>query len=311
MTATPRTIEMDRTAGALRPSAARRAPRTPGWAWLALAPIAWLASGCYVQTQRFPGRLTPVVDPLPDGTTALFEPGPEEVLIVRHADSVTVRAAGASAGRPLEFHDKRARLSAGAWVQTGPSGMAEVIFASGARLELSGAASGAVGSESRREPLFRLREVTRASFTTEESAQLELPGGARLATDSGPFVFERVAERTLRVRNRSIGMGRIAFRDQIFELAPGEVIDLAEPPSGTAPIQRDPGFRLLPTDYAPIEIRGEVEILAAESGARLRAVGAHEIAAHGLVLRLDPGDEVLIEGIGAPRVGANPGVTGN
>lgn len=272
------------------------------WGALALALVA--APGCYIRTQRFPGPLEPTVDPLPGGTRELVAPGPEEALVVRLADPVLVRSADAAAPRALKFHDKRARLSAGGWVQTGPNGKAEVLLADGARVELSGTAAGVLGSESRREPSFLLRDVTRAAFTFVEPAQVALPGGALLAADSGPFVLERVEPAVLRLRNRSVGTGRIAYRDALVDLAPGESIDLALPPSGTAPFQRDPAFRTLVTDDAPIETRGELEVLEADAGARLRAVGPHEILAHGLVLRLDPGDEVIIRGIGERRTRA-------
>ncbi len=264
-----------------------------------------LAAGCSMRTQRLPTILEPTVDPLPRGTLDLFEGGPEEALVVRHSDLVQIRAVGASAPRSLEFHDKRARVNAGAWVITGPNGRAEVLLAGGARVELSGPCVGVIGSESRREPHFRLRDVTLASLSASgfnQLAQFELPGGARLATETGPFVVERVADDVIRLRNRSLALGRVAYRDELFDLAPGEVVDLALPPSGTAPFQRDPGFRMLPTDDAPLEFRGEVEVMAAEDGARLRATGPHEILAHGLVLRLNEGDEVTLKGLGrAPR----------
>jgi hypothetical protein len=268
-----------------------------------------LGPGCYMGTQRFPGVLEPTVDPLPRGTLELYEPGPEEALVVRHADSVFVRVAGSTVPRSLQFHDKRERVSAGSWVLTGSNGKVEVLLAGGARVELTGVGSGSIGSESRREPLFRLRDVSRATLSASETgelAQFELPGGARLATDAGPFVLERLGEDIVRLRNRSLGVGRVAYRDVLFDLAPGEVVDLALPPSGTAPFQRDPGFRTLPTDdRTPLEVRGEVEVLQAETGARLRATGPHEILAHGLVLRLDEGDEVFFHGLGGAAAPAS------
>lgn len=282
-------------------------PRRSPWTALTVLGAALLASGCYIRTERFPGPLEPTVDPLPPGTLDLVAPGPEEALVVRHSDPVLVRGAGQTAPWPLKFHDKRVRLVAGSWVQTGPGGKAELLLADGARVELTDTCSGVLGSESRREPRLYLRDVTRASFTFVEPAQVELPGGALLAADTGPFVLERLDGRVLRLRNRSVGVGRVAYRDELFELAPGDVVDLAVPPGGSAPFQRDPGFRRLLTDDAPIEVRGELDVLAAEEGARLRAVGPHEILAHGLVLRLDVGDEVLIEGIGTNAAAGGEG----
>ena len=90
-------------------------------------------------------------------------------------------------------------------------------------------------------------------------------------------------------------------RDKIEDRLAGEVVDLALPPSGTAPYEVDPGFRTVLTDDAPLEVRGEVEVRSAEVGARLRALGPHEIVGHGQILRLDEGDEVWIRGIGPSR----------
>ena len=47
------------------------------------------------------------------------------------------------------------------------------------------------------------------------------------------------------------------------------------------------------------ELRGELEVLASRDGARMRAVGDSEITGYGLVIRLDPGDEILLEGLGS------------
>ena len=285
----------------VRPSASDR-PTSRRLGKLALALAALLsASSCYIRTQRFPGPLEPAVDPLPAGTLSMFEPGTEDITVIRHADPVLVRAAGSSAPYELRFHSKQARVRAGSWVQTGAGGRAEILLGSGARILLSGTGSVVFGSESRLEPAAVIRDVTRATIDFLEGEQVRLPGGAVLASTGGPFVVERLGPHLIRLRNRAGNDdGQVAYRDIQFVLRGGEVVDLAVPDGGTAPYERDPGFRTIVTDHRPaLEVHGQVEVQPAEVGARLRALDADtEIVGHGQVLRLDSGDEVWFRALG-------------
>ena len=69
--------------------------------------------------------------PLPSGGTALFPPGPEEVLVVRHSDPVLVRSAGQAQSYVLRSFNKQVRVNAGARIFTDAGGRAELIYSGG------------------------------------------------------------------------------------------------------------------------------------------------------------------------------------
>lgn len=289
MTTTP-TSRPARALAAARPTAA------------ALA-LAALASGCFIDTQKFPGMLEPQSEPLPQGAKSQFERGAEEAFVIRHADPVSVRVAETNSRYRLAFYDKRTRVPAGSWVHSGPTGHAEVLLPGATQVRLQGRGSGVVGSESRREPVFTLVDVTIARVSFGETGQVQLPGGALLEASAGPFVVENVHNKAIRVRNRSAEIGRIAFRDEIISLEPSESVDLALLEGGNVPFETDPSSREVVSDAGPLLLRGEIDVLAAQQGTLLRATGASEVDGIGLHVELEPGDEVRFERIG----GASPG----
>jgi hypothetical protein len=244
------------------------------------------------------------VDPLPPGTTLEHPAGPEEVLVLRIADPVHVRRPGQAANFPLYFYKKNARLNAGSWVFCGAGGRAEIIFGGGASLLFLGHGSGVVGSPSRDEPVFFMHDVETAVVHLSAGQQIRLPGGAILDADEGPFVIEREQEEILRIRNRSKGMGRLAYLDEEFQLSPGDVIDLPILEGGMAPREEDPGFQTQ-TDVDPrLSFRGDVVLVPKGKGVRIRATGENEVLGHGLRMRLERGQEVWIDDF----VTAAPGV---
>ena len=85
-----------------------------------------LVAAC--NTQRVPGPMgsAPGFEPVGQGSD--YVPGPQEVVVVRHGDLVSIRRPGANAGFPMRFYDKRLRLGSGGWVQTGTGGRAEVTW---------------------------------------------------------------------------------------------------------------------------------------------------------------------------------------
>lgn len=267
---------------------------------------ALLVTGCYIDTQRHPGPMEATVDPLPPGTTDLYPAGPEEVLVVRISDPVYVRRPGEASSYPLYFYRKQARMNAGSWVFSGAGGRAEVLYADNSTITLFGLGSGVVGSPSRQEPLFDLRQVERARIELTSLQQVRLLGGAILESETGPFILERPEEGILRIRNRSKGEGRIAYRDEVVALDPGQVLDMPLLDSGTGPSDPLAGFQRLAGADGPLEVRGEVELLSDPDGVRLRATGEHEVRGYGLRVRLDPGDEVIFGGLEAPEEPAQP-----
>ena len=255
--------------------------------------------GCYIDTQRYPGVLRPSKRPLPPGARDSFTRGPEEAYVVRHSDLVSVRKAETMQTVALRWYDRSTEVPAGSWVYTGPKGFAEVLLPGATEIQMRGNCAGVVGSESRRDPIFTFVSVADGSVRFGESGRVQLPGGALLEADNGLFVLEMVEPKVLRVANRSGRPGTVAYREEVMQLKPSETVDLALLDVGTAPFELDPDTRDLVTDGGPVQLRGDVDVLTSSDGARMRAVGDSEIMGYGLVIRLDPGDEILLEGLGS------------
>jgi len=262
--------------------------------------------GCYLQTQRFPGPMEALADPLPPGTLNEYPPGPEEVLVVRHADPVQVRPAGQAAPHPLPFYNKQARVNAGSWVYSGAGGRVEVLWPSGSSIVLYGRSTGAVGSSSRGDPLFFFREIERAQLNLTEGDRVELLGGAILLAEAGPFVIEHPSSEILRIRNRSKRPGRVAFRTAIFDIDPGEVLDLPLLGAGGEPRPADPSFQTIDLGGWTMDVRGDVEVDRVPGGGRARAGGEQEIRAAGVRVRLDPGEAALFTDLASHPAASAP-----
>lgn len=254
--------------------------------------LALAGAGCFVNTQRIPG---PMVSRqvLPPGASELYPAGPEEVLVIRLADPTRVAPAGHTRSYPLAFFRKQVRLNSGSWVGSDPGGRLEVLWPNTANVVLFGEGVGVIGSPSRGEPIFLFREVDRAEINLVDGGPVELLGGALLSASTGPFVLEHPSPAILRIRNRSKGMGRIAFRDEVFDLDPGYMMNLPLLEVGARPFQRDPDFKLVGPEELGVLVRGDVVLVPDPRGVRLQAVGDHEIRANGVRVRLDPGEEVL------------------
>ncbi len=257
-----------------------------------------LCSGCFRDTQRYPGMLKPLVNPLPEGVKSTYLRGQEEAYVVRHSDPVTVRIAETTSSIRLKPYEPRIRVPAGSWIFSGSQGHVEVVLPGNTIVTMRDESAGVIGSESRREPHFRFVDVAHASVIFGETGMVQLPGGALLEAKGGPFVLELLNENLLRIRNRSSQQAAIAYREELFTLQPSEVVDLAILEVGTAPFEVDDAARTVLTEAGRVEIRGTVDVLSSGLGARLRAAGQGEISGFGQTLRLDPGDEVLFEGLG-------------
>jgi hypothetical protein len=248
--------------------------------------------------QRWPGPMEPLSDPLPPGDAELYPEGPEEVLILRHADPVQVRPAGLSSSYPLTFYDKVQRVRSGSAVYSAPGGRAEVLWQDGSSIVIYGSGSGIVGSPSRGESSFILQQVERATIDLKKEGEIALLGGGRLTGHSGPFVLDHSRADILRVKNQSKAAGRIAFRDVVFVLDPGQVIDLPLLSAGGTPRESALGQAEIKGPGFLVRYWGEVEVEGDPSGIRARAVGEHEIEGLGVRVRLTPGEEVQFEGLG-------------
>jgi hypothetical protein len=278
----------------------RRDRRPPALARAVLAlGLAAVPSGCFIETQRYPGILEPTVNPLPDGAKGAFRRGPEEAFVIRHSDPVSVRIADSESRYELAFYDKWTRVPAGSWVFTAAQAHAEVLLPGATQVTLRERCSGVVGSESRREPVFVLIDVGTASVTFGEAGQVQLPGGAVLEGDSGPFFVERVGERVVRVGNRSGRVGRVAYRDSILVIEPSESVDLALLDGGTVPYETDPSSRAVLSEAGRLRLRGDVEVLASDRGTLLRSSGSGTVDGLGLRVDLGPGEEVRFLAVGS------------
>jgi hypothetical protein len=256
-------------------------------------------------TQRWPAPMEAKVDPLPPGDSMLYPPGPEDVLVVRHADPVQVRPAGMPSSYPLWFYNKSLRVSSGSAVYSAPGGRIEVIWPSATSVVLYGRGAGIIGSKSRGEPTFLFRQIERAEMDFKKEDQVELLGGAQLSAHSGPIMLDHTRASILRVKNQSKAAAQIAYREANFVIDPGQVIDLPLLSVGAKPIQTDAGLVTIAGAGFAVQYSGQVEVLAKQADVVLRAVGEHEIHALGVRVRLDREDEVRFGGLSS-KAAAEP-----
>ena len=245
-------------------------------------------------SQRLPGPMKPLSTPLPPGEVGLHPPGPEEVIVVRHADPVRVRPAGLSSSYPLSFYSKSTRLNSGSGVYSASGGRIEVIWPGAGSIVLSGESSGIIGSESRGEPTFIFREVERASLHLREGDLVELLGGSLLSASSGPFVIEHGSREVLRVRNQSKDSAKISFRSETIQLDPGEVVDLPLLTSGGGPQVAVLELREFEGPGFEAGVRGECQVETDRDSLQVRGLEPGEVHVLGLQIRLDEGDQVTV-----------------
>ncbi len=251
-------------------------------------------------TQEHPGPMVDAEDPLPPGAQALYPEGPEEVLVVRHADPVKVRPAGRTGGFPLTFYEKTVRVHAGSSLSVAPGGRVEILWNDGTSILMSDRGFGLVGSPSRGESMFTFLEVATALIDLSGEEQIDLVGGARLSASSGPIALERVRSDIVRVKNQSKTSSRIAFREDVIELDPGQAVDLPLLTAGGRPTRSATSADLVAGPGFSVRASGAVEADADAARIRVQAVGEHEIQGLGQRVRLDRGEEVDFQGLG-PR----------
>lgn len=284
---------------------------------LLLLASAALPCGCiwWRDTQRWPAPMEARVDPLPPGDSANHPPGPEEVSLIRHADPVQVRPAGALQGHPLAFYEKKVRLTAGGAVIVAPGGRAEVLWPEGSSIVLFGRGVGWVGSPSRGEPMFELQEVERATLSLREGDSVRLLGGSVLTGASGPYVLEKdTANATLWVHNQSKGSVQVAFREELFELGPGQALLLPLLSAGGAPFSEDPSLERVSGPGFNVRMLGTLDVEQDSTSLRVSAertsMDGREARALGVRVRLEQGDSVIFGGLGnTPARNAAPTLT--
>ncbi|MCI0546129.1 MAG: hypothetical protein L0027_02465 [Candidatus Rokubacteria bacterium] len=255
-----------------------------------------LLAGC--NTQRYPGPMPPLVDPLPRGEIPPPPYGPQEILVFRLSDPVLVRRAGEASAYPLAVYEKRDRLKSGSSVLCAAGGRCELLWPNDASSVLvfdDGMLD--LGEPSRDEPLVSFRTLTRARLDLTPEDRVALMGGAVLRGDpedrSGPFLVERTRGDLLKVTNQSKRECTLAFREEELVLSPGEVLSLPLLHAGGAPAPRDPDEQSRTVSGREVFVVGEV----AEDGAGLRAVGSAVVRDRGVVVRLGNGESVVLSGL--------------
>lgn len=285
----------------MRPASQRAGARARAGLALALALGASACAGDLrwpkIPTQRYPAPMPATVDPLPPGTESQYEPGPEEVLIVRHADPVQLRPAGQLSAFRMPFYDKIRRVRAGSWVYGLPGGRSEILWPNGSRITLFGRTVCVVGSQSRGEPAAIFFELERADLHLIEGEVVELLGGSELTARSGPVVVARVRADVLRLKNQAKTDVELAFRDELFRLEPGHAIDLPLLEAGGRPDPVVPGGRRVRAAGFELATRGEVRVLEGGGDVQLQAGGEHEIRGLGQRIELLPGESLRVGGL--------------
>ena len=270
--------------------------------------LALLACAC--STQRVPGPMgrAPGFEPVGQGDD--YVPGPAEVVVVRHADLVSIRRPGARAGFPMRFYDKRLRLGSGGWVLTGTGGRAEVVWpGTTSSVVLYETSAAMVGEPSRAEAILTLDYATRARVLLAPGHHLALVGGTELEgdpeLDSGPFDFLTVARDRIAVANHGRTLATLHFLDEELVLGPNEVLELPILPGGSGPRAPRPGLYGVDAGGLPgpdASALGEVEELPHAAGLEVRASEQASVSALGVQVDLEPGEAATFEGLGtAPQ----------
>ncbi len=271
-------------------------------AWLALSGLAAAltsASCVWSGVQRWPGPMRATADPLPPGDTSLHRPGPEEVTVIRHADPVQIRPAGALSGRPMEFFDKSAQVTAGGAVIVAPGGRAEVLWPTGASIVILGESVAWIGSPSRGEPSLQFDELERARLDLREGDAVRLLGGALLSGAGGPYVLEHTADGVLSVHNQSKAGVNVAFREEQFELNPNQTVRIPLLSSGGAPFSDDPALRRVDGEGVTVRLAGPLECRDEGGALEVSAPAGAEGHVRGLGVRVDvaPGARVRFKAL--------------
>ena len=185
---------------------------------------------------------------------------------------------------------------------TSYGGRVEVLWPSGASVVLFGKGIGWVGSPSRGEPAFELQEVERAQLDLREGDQVRLMGGAILSGASGPYVIERLHSGGVqRVINQSKAPVKIAFREEVFELSPGQKVDIPLLSAGGDPILEGTELQRLSVGRFNLHVSGPLEPVVEGSSVSVSSSGESQLVALGVRVKLGAGERALLSGLGTPQ----------
>jgi hypothetical protein len=259
-------------------------------------------------TQRVPGPMGRPEGLLPAGQGGDYVPGPQEVVVLRHGDPVSVRRPSSTAGFPLTFHDKRLRVGSGGWVLAGTGGRAEVIWpGTFSSVQLFDKSSAMIGEPSRAEPILSLEHCAYARIQLAPGDRIALVGGPELegdaTLDSGPFDFKTVARDRISITNNGRTVATVSFLEQELRLGPGERLELPILARGAGPRPAEYGTSTLAVEEgflgAPPVAQGALERIPLAGQLALRAGESAQVEALGVSVDLEPGEEVIFTPTGS------------
>jgi hypothetical protein len=225
---------------------------------------------------------------------------------------VQIRAAGSSASFPLSHRRKEIRVASGSSIICAAGGRAEVLWPDGGSVILFGRTAGIVGSLSRGEPSFLLRDLERAQFDPASEDLYELLGGAQLRARAGPVRVLRVRDDVLVVSNQSKRPAEVAYLDATIVLDPGQAVHLPilSDPAGSGaatggkPTPPPTSLGTLHGQGFAVERDGEAQLSI--DGPAVVARGEGVARALGVSVKLGAGDEARFTGLGSAPTSAAP-----
>jgi len=259
-------------------------------------------------TQRVPAPMDRPEGFLPVGLGTDYVPGPQEVVVLRHGDPVSVRRPGSIAGFPLTFHQKRLRVGSGGFVLSGRGGRAEVLWpGTPAAVQMYDDSVAMIGEPTRAEPILSLIACTYARAELAPGDRIALVGGAELLgadeleyeadVTAGPFDIQTVAVDRIAVGNNGSTIAIVTFLDETLSLGPGEVLELPILPGGASPegVPFGRAGLAVPEGFLgppPLGL-GDLERLPRAGALALRALEPAQVEALGVSVDLKAGEEVI------------------
>jgi hypothetical protein len=134
----------------------------------------------------------------------------------------------------------------------------------------------------------------------KEGDRVRLMGGAELTGSSGPYVLERLKDRKLAVYNQSKGELRVAFREELFTLDPGQKVVLPLLSASGAPIRPDPNGKDASGPGFVVRVSGSIEPLTLSGGLGFSSSGESRLSGLGQRIELQAGESSSFSGFERP-----------